>query len=472
MKAESSSIPSGRKAIWIIILIAFALRLAALLATQHIEPLLDEKLYLQRAEALLNGEGFIGSYQSWVRHEGSPLLSELPQYTGSYQPPFYTVFIAAIYATTHHSVFAVKFIQVILSSVTVGIVYWIGCAWFERRTALIAAAFCAVYPNLIAFSHLLWTETVFTFLVTLAFGLLTNAAPVPSKKRCAIVGMLLAMAALTRAAILYFLPILFIWFVVGHWKNRSQAVGRFALTGLMLIATLAPWTIRNYKVHDAWVIIDTNGPFNVWRGNAGKQTFRDRPHAPKLSYAPPFESIPIMPVRANWMPDLIELARQRHSTPQPTDIQVVETAKFEAIKNIKNDPAYFAQAAVYKLIDMWNPTSFMIRHFQLGQYGPVHPTTQIIIEWSAILTYVLAMLLAFPGLLLHLRNRYTWLIVLMVAYFCAIHAIAFGLTRFRLPLMPFIIMLAAAGVTKMFASIESDESDDEETITDSPGKRD
>ncbi|MEZ6085558.1 MAG: glycosyltransferase family 39 protein [Phycisphaerae bacterium] len=143
--------PPSRKAFWIIILIAFGLRLTALMVTTHIEPLLDERLYLQRAEALLNGEGFIGSYQSWVRHEGSPLMSDLPQYTGSYQPPFYTMFIAGIYAITGHSVFAVKFAQVILSTVTVGLVYWIACAWFDRKSAPLAT-YCAIYPNLIAFS--------------------------------------------------------------------------------------------------------------------------------------------------------------------------------------------------------------------------------------------------------------------------------------------------------------------------------
>ncbi len=459
MNSEAQSIPTNRKTVWIIILIAFGLRFAALMVTQHIEPLLDERLYLQRAEALLNGEGFIGSYQSWVRHNDSPLLSELPQYTGSYQPPFYTMFIAAIYAITNHSVFAVKLIQVILSSITVGFVYWIAAAWFDRKSATIAAAYCAVYPNFIAFSHLLWTETVFTFLILLALGLLTTTKSLPSRMRCASAGVLLAWAALTRAAILYFMPFLFVWFLIAYWNHRPKVVGRVLITGIVMIAALSPWTIRNYKVHHALVIVDTNGPFNVWRGNAGKQTFLDRPHDPRLSYAPPFESIPIMPVRANWAPELIEIARKRHDTDLPTDIQVAETAKAESIKNIKSDPKYFMHAGIYKLVDMWNPTSFMIRHFQLGQYGSVNPAVQSAIEWAAISTYCLAMLLAFPGIVLHLKNKRVWFILLMLGYFCAIHAIAFGLTRFRLPLMPFIIMLAAAGVVTMFASPDDDEDE-------------
>ncbi|MEZ6085557.1 MAG: hypothetical protein R3E58_16820 [Phycisphaerae bacterium] len=285
-----------------------------------------------------------------------------------------------------------------------------------------------------------------------------------------IAGVLLAFAAMTRAAV----------FTSSRCSThlvcadpldeplaRSRPIGA---DGDGVGRRFEPWTIRNYLVHgNALVLVDTNGPFNVWRGNAGKHTFLDRPHPPQFSYAPPFQSIPVMPVRANWAPELIEIARKRYNTDQPTDIQIVETAKYESIKNIKDDPGYFIQAAMYKLIDMWNPTSFMIRHFQLGQYGPVNPAIQHTIEWSAILTYVAAMLLAFPGVLLTLRNRHTWLIVLMVGYFCGIHAIAFGLTRFRLPLMPFIIMLAAVGVTKMFAATESDEPGDDEIVSGETG---
>ncbi|GJM23741.1 MAG: hypothetical protein DHS20C16_01560 [Phycisphaerae bacterium] len=452
-----------------IILTAFGTRLFALFASADIAPLFDEKNYLLRAEHLLNGDGFVGSYQSWVRHDESPYIADLPQYKGTYQPPFYAVFVAAIFSISGHSVLAVKFAQTVLGTLTVLMVYWIARSWFNQKAGLIAAAYCAVYPNLIAFTHYLWTETLFTFLILLAIGFLTTREGLPSRKRCVAAGCTLAIASLTRAAILYFAPFLLAWLVVSHARDRSRAIGRSALVGLALLAILAPWIVRNYQVHDALVLVDTNGPYNVWRGNAGKKTFKRRPHEPSFSYDAPFQSIPLLPVRENREPELIELARKQHNVKWPTDLQVTETASKEAIKSIRSDLSYFAYAGCIKLIDMWNPTSFLIRHFRLGRYGPVNPTIRRTIEWSAIITYVCAMLFAFPGLLLHLRNRHTWLIVMMVGYFCAIHAIAFGLTRFRLPLMPFIIMLAAAGIAAMFASNEDDEPNDEGDIADSYG---
>jgi len=449
---------------WFIVLAAFTLRLGALLATSGIAPLYDEKNYLLRAEKLLNGDGFVGSYQSWVRHGDSPFLADLPQYTGSYQPPVYPVFIAGVYALTNHSVFAVKLVQVLLGTVTVALVYWLALRWFCRRTALIAAGYCAIYPNLIAFTHYLWTETLFVFLVTFAFALLTTTDTLPSKRRCIGSGILLGLAALTKATILYFTPVLFVWLVLVYRGQRKPACKRVALATLVMFVTLSPWVVRNYFVHGTIVLTDTNGAYNVWRGNAGKHIYFNRPQPPEYSYAPPFESIPLMAVRANREPELVRLAKKKHKTARPTDIQVAETAKTEAIKNITNDPKYFVLAAWYKMIDMWNPTSFLVRHFRFGRYGVVRPSVQQAIQWAAILTYCLAILFAVPGALLCLTNPRVWLILLMVGFFCSVHAFAFGLTRFRLPLMPFIIMLSAAGVVRALALFKGDDSAGDEEI--------
>ena len=64
---------------------AFVVRALALLAADDARLVLDEQHYRLRAEALLDGQGFVGSYQSWVRHEGRPI--DLPQYPGAWQPP-------------------------------------------------------------------------------------------------------------------------------------------------------------------------------------------------------------------------------------------------------------------------------------------------------------------------------------------------------------------------------------------------
>ena len=79
-----------------------------------------------RAEALLDGEGYVGSYQSWVRHADERMMALLPQYPGSYQPPVHTLFVAGALALGGHSPLAVKLAQVLLGTLTVWLVYAIG----------------------------------------------------------------------------------------------------------------------------------------------------------------------------------------------------------------------------------------------------------------------------------------------------------------------------------------------------------
>lgn len=429
----------------LIVLAALAARGLALWAARDAEPVLDEQLYVMRANALLEGEGFLGSFQSWVRHPESPYMVDLPQYPGAYQPPGYVAFMASVMWITGRSVLAVKIAQVLISTLSVLLVYAIGKAWFDRRHGLLAALFAALYPNFIAYSHYLWTETLFIFLILLAVWLLTRGPTGPNVKSAAAAGAVLGLAMLTRAAIVYFLPLLLIWLIVSmrdRW--RVGLVSGAALLGAATVV-VAPWTVRNYRLHDAFVLIDTNGPFNLWRGNA-PSTFRDRPKPPEASYAAPFDSLPLNPVGDQNALHLAVLAKKGLAIDRPTDLQVAAFATEISWWYIRRDPAGFVRRAAVKMIDMWNPTSFLLRHFRFGAYGQVDHRTEALASWCAVVSYLLAMLLGIVGWFCWWRDRRAWLVLLLILFFCGIHAMAFGLTRFRLPLMPFVILLAAHAV--------------------------
>ena len=426
----------------LILLIALLVRGVALWAARDARPVLDEKLYLLRANALLDGRGFVGSYQSWVRHPGSPYMIDLPQYPGAYQPPGYVAFLAGVLAATGRSVLAVKCAQVLLSTAAVALVYLIGRNWFDRRHGLLAALLCALYPNLIAFSHYLWTETLFIFLLLLVVWLLTRTDSLPGIGASLAVGVVLALTALTRSAIVYFVPLLLAWMLVVHRRHWRAVCWRLLAIVAAMALVIAPWTVRNYRVHHGFVLIDTNGPFNLWRGNA-LSTFRDRPGDPALCYAPPFDSLPMNPVGEQSAILLTMAAKRDLGTDQPTDLQVAAYATDLALEHITVSPAEFVQRAWIKMIDMWNPTSFLLRSFRFQAYGPVNPDAELLICWAAVLSYLAAMVLGLIGWFCWWRDRRAWLVFLLVFFFCAIHAVAFGLTRFRLPLMPFIILLAA-----------------------------
>ena len=210
-----------------VVAVAFVVRVLAFLAADDVRLVLDERQYLLRAEALLAGEGFVGSYQSWVRHEGAP--ADLPQYPGAWQPPGQTAYLAGALALLGGGAGAARLAQVLMGTLGVWLVFLLGRAWLDARHGLAAAWTCALYPNLVAFSHYLWSEPLFIALFLAALLLLTGARSTPTAAAAAAGGALLGLAALTRASALYFLPVLLAWMVWAWPETRRRTLGRAAL---------------------------------------------------------------------------------------------------------------------------------------------------------------------------------------------------------------------------------------------------
>ena len=450
--------------------VAFAIRIVALWAANDSVLVKDEIAYLARAEALLDGKGYLGSYQSWVRHAGWRIM-DLPQYPGAYQPPGYPTFSAAVLAASGRSVLALKFVQCLLSALSCVLLLRIGRAWFGEAPGWIAGWLWALYPNSIAFSHLLWSETLFVFLllvlIEMLFGTGATAAPsrLPSIRRCAGAGVVLGMAALTRGTMVYLAP-----FFVGWMLLLAQATSgvaglratvsrdgliRAALVLGVALACIAPWSVRNYGIHGGFVLIDTNAPYNLWRGN-GPEALALRRFAEAPRYSWPFDSVLLHPVGNLNGRGLVDAYRRDHpSQPpgvaprMPTDLEVVAYASAASWQQIFADPLRTLCNAGHKLADMWNPTSFLVRHLEMGAYGNVPEGIRTFLIAAAAASYLFVLFFAGLGLIGGRSDRRVWLVVLSLVYFSAISALAFGLTRFRLPVMPLLMLVAGLGLARL-----------------------
>jgi arylsulfatase A-like enzyme/4-amino-4-deoxy-L-arabinose transferase-like glycosyltransferase len=442
------TIPVRRQAL-AVVLVALLVRGLALWAGSDATPVLDEVGYAMRARELLDGRGFLGSYQTWVRHspdEGRP--NELPQYPGAWQPPGYVAFVAGVMAVSGGSVTAVKAVQVLLGTAAVALVLAMATSWFGARAGLAAGWVAALYPNLVAFTHYLWSETLFVFLLLASLHLLTRRlAPVTPATALA-AGALLGLAALTRATIVYLLPVLALWLAwVGRARLRT-AVGGALLVCVAAALVILPWSVRNTRLHGGFVLIDTNAPYNLWRGN-GPGAFEDRCAAGVLRYRWPFDCIPVYPVGNRYGWGLVAEAKEALGSDAPSDLEIVGHARDAAWREIRGDPALFVRRMGPRLVDMWNPTSFLVRHLRIGAYGPVHPLLELAVSWTAMLCYLLVVALAAAGAWRQRRDPRVWLVLALMGLLCGVTALAFGLTRFRLPLMPLLIVLGAPALASL-----------------------
>jgi len=220
------------------------------------------------------------------------------------------------------------------------------------------------------------------------------------------------------------------------------------------VLVIAPWSIRNTALHGGFVLIDSAGPLNLWRGN-NPDAYTSRPPPPAECYAAPFDQIPLLPLKGGGPRAFIEAVQASLGNQAPSDLEIAREGQRLALEYIASDLPGFAARSWWKTVDLWNPTSFLLRHFRLGAYGDVPPVVEAVISWSAIVSYMAVVVLGALGLVTSRRNPAAWLVLGLVLTVTVLHAVVFGLTRYRLPVMPFMIIFAAQGLIWLNARVRS-----------------
>jgi len=445
VQSAETNARGGWVAVLVLVLASLGVRAGALWLGRDAQPWNDQVTYVQRAEDLLDGKGYTGSYQSWVKHKGERQLATLPRYLGAYQAPGYPAFIALVMKLCGREELWVKLAQVLLGAATTWFVFALGRDAFSARAGLIAGWFHALDPTFVAFTHFLFTETLFVFLFTAGLWLWMRRSEL-SWARAIACGLLFAAAAYVKSSVLYLLPCFAAWLV---WRERErwQAAARFvAIAAATWIVCVAPWAIRNTRLHETFVLIDSSGPYNLWRGNQPNAYQRRRSGADwNVRFDPPFEVFSIAPVSEVGGRTLVDAAREMFDVDEPSDAQVMAAAQRSAVEYAFGDLGWTLNRAWYKVVDLWNPTSFVMRHLSKNGYGEVSPFVVSTLSWACVLSYLLTWCLALPSLWKHCRTAFGGMTLLLIYYYTAIHAVSFGLTRFRLPVMPVVMVLA--GVT-------------------------
>jgi hypothetical protein len=81
----------------------------------------------------------------------------------------------------------------------------------------------------------------------------------------AALGATIGLAALTKTFIVALMPLLAVWWY--QHLGLSKSVRWSLVSGLALLAIITPWIVRNIVVHNDFVLISTNGGSNFHQGN-------------------------------------------------------------------------------------------------------------------------------------------------------------------------------------------------------------
>jgi 4-amino-4-deoxy-L-arabinose transferase-like glycosyltransferase len=231
--------------------IALAVRLTYVFTSRRDwYPAGDAYFYHQTANYLAAGKWFISPFAPHAHVQAAE------------HPPLYSMFLAIPSLLGLHSTLTHVLWSCAVGVGTVVLVGLIGREVRGERAGVIAAFIAAIYPNMWGPDGTLEAETLGMFMVALAVLLAYRYWKQPSRARIVWLGVVCALAALTRSELVLLLPLLVLPLVLLQRerpvKERWKALG---IATVAMVLVIAPWTIYNETRFEHTVVLSTQlGP--------------------------------------------------------------------------------------------------------------------------------------------------------------------------------------------------------------------
>ncbi len=245
---------------WVgVFLLALALRMCYAFLAEQVDPFLradvlhgDAASYDRIARNLLAGHGF----------------GEQPAALTTFWPPLYPLFLAGLYRMCGYHLLAARVVQALFGAVAVVSATLAVDSATDRRVAMLTGLGMASYPPLIYFGAWLIAEALYLFLLTLFLLLAARLQAQPTYRGFAALGLLLGLSALAKPAALLLVPlvVLWVWIALPPRQEGTRLIQCLLLVALTL-ATILPWTARNYFVLGEFVLVSTNGGYTFYGAN-------------------------------------------------------------------------------------------------------------------------------------------------------------------------------------------------------------
>lgn len=409
--AQVRAISPSRVA-WALLAGALLVRLAAIVATQDFVLTRDPLDYHVHAVSIA---AFNGYPESMFAPGGG---------ASALRAPLYPYLLGAVYAVVGDSVDAGRVFGALLGVVTVALIGLVAHQLWGRRPALVAMAIAAVYPPLVLVSATLVTESVALPLMLGAFAATLAHRDRPAGLRWPLIaGLLLGLGVLARpAAGVLVLPV-----ALALWGARVQPRRWTApvTTVLVAVIVLVPWAVRNTLELDAFVPVGTVGGYLVAGTYNDVAASDDRfPYAHRVILGVP-QYAPLV------------------TGGNLKEAEVSRRLTTGARSYIADHPAAPAKAIFYN----------SMRLLELGK-GPGNGRLSYeavgigsrLARLATLAFYALALLALAGAATRAARGGPKWLMLLAPLLLWLSVVVISGDVRYRLPLEPFVVWLAALAV--------------------------
>lgn len=386
-------------------------------------PVMDAGFHHEWAQRIAAGEG----------------LEERPYF----RAPLYYYLLAGIYKLFGPHVLAGRIAGCILGALSCYLLAWLGVALAGFRAGLLAGLIAAFYWPFIYFDAELLTVGLEVFLNVALLIVLLRAARRDSRPLFLAAGIIWGLSAITRPNVLAFAVGIFAWLWIAYRPGRRlyRAAQAAALTCIGAALIVLPVTIRNYVVGGELVLIATNGGVNFYIGN--------NPEADGFSAIVPG-------TRRSWeggFEDTHRIAEQEMGRPLG-EKEVSDYWYARAFEWIGAQPGAWARLMLRKLRVFCSPIE-MPNNQPIWFFAGMAELSTIF--W---LGFPVVACLGVAALLLVGRQWREWALPLAFAIIYGLTVLAFFCPgRYRLPIVPVLIVLAAAGLVELVRRLKRREFD-------------
>ncbi len=358
----------------------------------------DSERYLSLARNLLHNGMF--SYDGRV-----PTAADVPGYP---------LFLAGFLALCGENLILLYLLQALLSWLTVVMVYWMARRLWSERAGLWAMLLAAMYPMGFVYAASPLSDVLYAFLAVALLTLYVCWGGKPWGGLAA--GLAGGAAVMTRPILGCFLAFL----ALAQLLHRATVKkGLFLALGVLLVAS--PWVWRNAQAFGRFIPLSSRGGFEFYLGNApdssggsgGNLAWQSDVKVPPGPAAGQSESA--------WSAQLCALA----------------------VQGLRENPGLALARLPGKIWNMWRPTwegSSWRNWIFLGG------------------TYLVMAVLALYAALSRRTRQGAGLLSAYVLYHVVVHAVIFGIIRYRVPVEPALCALAGAGLAVLLPGRRAQQS--------------
>jgi hypothetical protein len=397
IQSPSAKSPDA-KYLFVVILIAFALRTAGmwLIHSYRMNLQNDESSHI--AASLASGHGFSNPFGG----NTGPTAWLGPVY------PFLLSRIFLIFGIqTRGSVVAALVVNCFLSALTGLPIFLIARNTFGLRVAKWSLWTWTLLPYTMYWGiRWVWDTALSALLLTILFWFTLNLARSSTLKKWVLYGLLWGFAGLTNTAELAFLPFAGVWICYQQFRQGKPFLRNAVAGALLFLSVLTPWIARNYEVFHKFIPVRGNFGLEFHLGNS-----RD----------------------ANGMWQVWLHPTQNHGEmlkyQAMGEVAYIHSKLEETLGFVRQNPGRFAFLTFAHFFYYWSE--------------PPHVEAYFIIYQLKVFFALSAAVLAVCGLVLALRQKIQGavLFLLLLVSYPDIYYITFPHARYRHPIEPELLIL-------------------------------